>query len=133
MMAYKMLIASNVLINAFLVKIIQLAQFAKETESQLPLATVYRDISNFKVTQVVLYAHLLVKNALIHLSAFHAKDPTEILLQISALATLDFMINLKLCKTAFSARIIVKNALIFLSVLLVEEIIETQILLSVLV
>jgi hypothetical protein len=72
-------------------------------------------------------------NALIHLSVFHAKEVTEILLQIFVLATLDFMINLKLSKTAFSVSITVKNALIFLSVLLVEGLIETRILLNVLV
>jgi hypothetical protein len=131
MMVCKMLIASNVLTNAFLVKIIHLAQFARGIDSQLPLATVYRDISNSVVTLAVLFAHSLVKNALIHLSAFHAKDPTEILPASSVLATLDFMINFNLSKTVFSVGIIVKNVRIFLSVQLVEGIIETLILLYV--
>jgi hypothetical protein len=74
MMVCKILIASSVLINAFLVKIIHLAQFVRGIDSQLPLATVYQDISNFKITQVVLYAHSLVKNAIIHLNVFHAKE-----------------------------------------------------------
>jgi hypothetical protein len=131
MMVCKMLIASNVLTNVFLVKIIHLVQFVKGIDSQLPLATVYRDFSNSVITLAALYAHLLVKIALIRLNVFHAKEVTEILLQTFVLATLDFMINFNLSKTAFSVNITVKNARIFLYVQLVEGIIETLILLYV--